>query len=79
MPIKDSLFAAALVHGLTIVTRNRADFEKAGVGIIDPFAVRSGRTRPLIEHPVATADCEAGRAVTSPGRGRSAGRCDRTP
>jgi toxin FitB len=39
MPIKDSLIAAtALVHGLTIVTRNRTDFEKAGVEIIDPFA-----------------------------------------
>ncbi|MGH6942780.1 MAG: PIN domain-containing protein, partial [Geminicoccaceae bacterium] len=30
MPIKDSLIAAtALVHDLTVVTRNRADFEKA--------------------------------------------------
>jgi predicted nucleic acid-binding protein len=29
---------AALVHDLTVVTRNRADFEKAGVSIIDPFA-----------------------------------------
>jgi predicted nucleic acid-binding protein len=39
MPIKDSLIAAtALVHNLIIVTRNRADFEKAGVRIIDPFA-----------------------------------------
>jgi predicted nucleic acid-binding protein len=39
MPIKDSLIAAtALVHGLTVVTRNRTDFEKAGIGIIDPFA-----------------------------------------
>jgi predicted nucleic acid-binding protein len=39
MPIKDSLIAAtALVHGLIVATRNRADFEKAGVGIIDPFA-----------------------------------------
>jgi toxin FitB len=38
MPIKDSLIAAtALVHNLTIATRNRADFEKAGVPIIDPF------------------------------------------
>jgi len=39
MPIKDSLIAAtALVHNLIVVTRNRADFEKAGVRIIDPFA-----------------------------------------
>jgi toxin FitB len=38
MPIKDSLIAAtALVHGLTVVTRNRADFEKARVKIVDPF------------------------------------------
>ncbi len=38
MPIKDSLIAAtALLHGLTIVTRNRSDFEKAGVKIVDPF------------------------------------------
>lgn len=41
MPIKDSLIATtALVHGLTVVTRNRADFEKAGVPVIDPFPVR---------------------------------------
>jgi toxin FitB len=39
MPIKDSLIAAtALVHGLTVATRNRADFENAGVKIVDPFA-----------------------------------------
>ncbi len=39
MPIKDSLIAAtALVHDLTVVTRNRADFQKAGVDIVDPFA-----------------------------------------
>jgi hypothetical protein len=38
MPIKDSLIAAtALVHGLTVATRNRTDFEKAGVPIFDPF------------------------------------------
>ncbi len=41
MPIKDSLVAAtALVHGLTVATRKRADFEKAGVKIADPFAAR---------------------------------------
>lgn len=38
MPIKDSLIAAtALVHDLIVVTRDRADFEKAGVKIVDPF------------------------------------------
>jgi hypothetical protein len=40
MPIKDSLIAAtALVHDLVVVTRNRGDFEQAGVEIIDPFSV----------------------------------------
>ena len=38
MPIKDSLIAAtALVHGLTVVTRNRDDFEKAGLDVVNPF------------------------------------------
>jgi toxin FitB len=38
MPIKDSLIAAtAEVHNLAVVTRNRADFAKAGVQVIDPF------------------------------------------
>lgn len=38
MPIKDSLIAAtALVHGLAVATRNRADFVNAGVNIVDPF------------------------------------------
>ena len=38
MPIKDSLIAAtALLLGLTIVTRNVADFSAAGVTVIDPF------------------------------------------
>jgi hypothetical protein len=37
MPIKDSLIAAtALTHGLVIATRNRTDFQKAGVKIVDP-------------------------------------------
>ena len=43
MPIKDSLIAAtALVHGLVVATRNRTDFEKAGVDVLDPFEERSG-------------------------------------
>ena len=39
MPIKDSLIAAtALLHGLTIATRNAGDFRVAGVKLLDPFA-----------------------------------------
>ena len=39
MPLKDSLIAAtAHVHSLTLVTRNRSDFENAGVPILDPFS-----------------------------------------
>ena len=38
MPIKDSLIAAtALTHGLVVATRNRTDFERAGVRVCDPF------------------------------------------
>jgi len=38
MPIKDSLIATtAVVHGLAVATRNRADFVNAGVRIVDPF------------------------------------------
>jgi toxin FitB len=39
MPVKDSLIAAtALAHRLTVVTRNRADFAKTGLPIVDPFS-----------------------------------------
>jgi toxin FitB len=38
MPIKDSLIAAtAIVHNLAVASRNRIDFSKAGVHVIDPF------------------------------------------
>jgi len=38
MPLKDSLIAAtALLHGLTIATHDRRDFEFAGVPVVDPF------------------------------------------
>jgi predicted nucleic acid-binding protein len=38
MPIKDSLIAAtALIHNLTVVTRNERDFINAGVKVINPF------------------------------------------
>ncbi len=38
MPIKDSLIAAtALTHGLTVATRNVADFRSAGCSVVNPF------------------------------------------
>lgn len=40
MPIKDSFIAAtAATYGLTIVTRNRADFGHTGLPVLDPFVV----------------------------------------
>jgi len=38
MPVKDSLIAAtALVHGLTVATRNTRNFAAAGLDVVDPF------------------------------------------
>ena len=40
-PERDALIAAtAVVHGLTVVTRNVADFEPMGVVLINPWAHR---------------------------------------
>jgi len=37
-PIRDGLIAAtALVHGLTVVTRNTADFDPTGVRTLNPW------------------------------------------
>ena len=37
-PYRDSLIAAtALVHGLTVATRNRADFEPMSVPVLNPW------------------------------------------
>ena len=37
-PFRDGLIAAtALVHGMTVVTRNVADFERTGVPILNPW------------------------------------------
>lgn len=37
-PERDALIAAtALVHGMTVVTRNLADFRAMGVGVVDPW------------------------------------------
>jgi predicted nucleic acid-binding protein len=39
-PVRDGLIAAtALVHGMTVVTRNVADFESMGVPILNPWDV----------------------------------------
>jgi predicted nucleic acid-binding protein len=38
---RDALIAAtALVHGLTVVTRNVADFEPIGVALLNPWVVQ---------------------------------------
>lgn len=40
LPVIDGLLAAtALVHGLTLVTRNVRDIERTGVRSLDPFAL----------------------------------------
>ena len=37
-PVRDGLIAAtALVHGMTVVTRNVADFATTGVAVLDPW------------------------------------------
>lgn len=37
-PVRDGLIAAtALVHGMTVVTRNAADFERTGVAVLNPW------------------------------------------
>ena len=44
MPVIDSLIAAtARAHGLTVVTRNAKDFERAGVPVLNPFAPGGAR------------------------------------
>ena len=38
-PLQDGLIAAtALVHGMTVVTRNVADFEPTGVRLLNPWS-----------------------------------------
>ena len=38
---RDALIAAtALVHGMTVVTRNVVDFERTGVPLLDPWSAR---------------------------------------
>ena len=38
-PVRDGLIAAtALVHGMTVVTRNVVDFVPTGVAVLDPWS-----------------------------------------
>lgn len=40
MPVKESQIAAtALLHRLTVATRNVADYRNAGVSVVNPFSV----------------------------------------
>jgi hypothetical protein len=42
-PERDALIAAtAMVHGLTVVTRNHADFELTGVTLLNPWVQPAG-------------------------------------
>jgi toxin FitB len=42
-PIRDGFIAAtALVHGMTIVTRNVADFESTGATVLNPWQESAG-------------------------------------
>lgn len=42
--VRDALIAAtAAVHGLTVVTRNVADFESTGVELMNPWLSREPR------------------------------------
>jgi predicted nucleic acid-binding protein len=40
-PVRDGMIAAtALVHGMTVVTRNVSDFEPMGVAVINPWKMQ---------------------------------------
>lgn len=44
-PVRDGLIAAtALVHGMTVVTRNTADFTPSGVAVLNPWEFESPST-----------------------------------
>jgi predicted nucleic acid-binding protein len=40
-PVDGLIAATALVHGLTVVTRNVGDMARTGVALLDPFRFRS--------------------------------------
>lgn len=45
-PMRDALIAAtALVHSMTVVTRNEGDFNPTGVGVLNPWEWEPERSR----------------------------------
>ena len=41
LPVIDTLIAAAAIrHGVTLVTRNTGDFDSTGVPLVDPWQIR---------------------------------------
>jgi predicted nucleic acid-binding protein len=52
LPVNDAYIAAtALVHGLTVATRNVADFRIPGLGTVNPFEPDSEATSPASSVP----------------------------
>jgi hypothetical protein len=47
--------ATALCHGLTVVTRDRSDYDKTGVSVIDPWPLRDVFRRALNDGNLAEA------------------------
>jgi predicted nucleic acid-binding protein len=44
-PLGDALISAtALVHGMTVVTRDEKDFQPTGVALLNPWEPQTGRT-----------------------------------
>lgn len=77
MPVKDSLIAAtALSHGLTVATRNRRDFAKAGVKRVSPFCLACRSLTKTAEPRVQETSTIAG-AWPAPDEARR--RSDRPP
>ena len=81
MSVHRLVAATARVHGMTVVTRNAKDFERAGVQVLNPFAEQA-RCAPRAWTPSARCVSRAsGDAVARGGTGdqtdqdsRSAGR-----
>ena len=52
LELRRVIAATALVHGMTIVTRNTADFELTGVQILNPWTWRGLSSKACFELPM---------------------------